>query len=1325
MPVDLLAGKPKDLLAHTAPRDLLADAKPADKGFSAKGAAEQFSIGAINSGLLGYPLAAIEKKGGKEAIKHLESGNPVERVFRGAGTVVGLGTFIPAKVFGLGVKGAELLNAGLKITKEAKETGIMAKMLGGTQNVKKATRFVSNYVKGGMGAGAVELAYAPKSSWKEKTVTVPTAALFGGAVNAVGAEAAPGVLKFLKSKGVIKGDYVSGGKATQELNAMLEQNKTDPATVVMKAKKQGQFFETRFIDRHAPIRWIQEQVETITGHPMKFRDKPYEAARNYASVSERIDYKYNRKFKALIDNNRKWVKPLEQLLVAERNLERSSKGFTNPLGHTEADSIAIIGDLRKALGNEGLNHIRNLSQELRNITRESLSSLRQVGVITHETWTKLMRENPMHVPYMALEHMANNPGAIRRGSRTLEAFTPGNLKAVVGTEKDIERPLTAMIRYAHNNEMLAQRTRVLQKLTNFSKYNPELEKIITPLRKSENVLERINLASDLKEWIPLRNKIGRMVGTREEQIGDLMGELKTLETQGLKLSLKLPKEVFKRSFVERRFLKTKPQRIVTETPQGLVPGKGVTEVMHNVPKRVAQSDTKKFIENFMELPESEIKMIRQKIATRERRLIPVFDELMKLSDEYSTTRGRIFEHRERLSKIQDIPLKQLGKTKAVDPFEAVGAKFTKKTEMKDSFYDDEPTMYFDVPDRRNPTKPWTFTIRPSEAKTPKGIIDKVAKSNPTAAKVLKDNFLTAYKTKSALASEELAPGGYDTIHVFRNGVKEEWAVSKESMIADAVKGLNEESVDLMTKMAAGSGRWLRAGATTFSLPFIFTNAIRDPQDAALISKVGFDLEHYLRGMLSAFRKDKFYQQYFLTGGGNTGMMGSINAGAKLTPEIIAPSISDRVFKATNPFEWIKEASRISEETTRLGVFQKGLKAGMSPPEAAFNARNASVDFMKAGTQMRIWNMWIPFLNANVQGSVNLIEAARKRPHEFALRAAANVGLPVTATYVWNTMNFPDTWDNISQREKDDNFIFIRGRERDETDKKYTQVSMIPKGRIGRILGSPLELMYEQMRGKAPKDFADIAMETMSAISPIDFAREGQFSPEAIASSSVPPLVKGALETTYNVNFWTGRKIVGDKYINAKPKDQWDHDTSAMAVYIGDLINVSPMKIENLVGTMTGGAGRTMLNPYYATQNLKKRFSEAYADDERTAQFDILRDIEQDTGSEQAANHRLADQAIITWSNAVPPTPEAKARFVNETFKGNKKAFEEFVNHLEATQRGEDPIHRALKNKSMVERLRFIKEYSHTLKTDEDKQLFFKSMLENEVLTPENMERFLK
>jgi hypothetical protein len=66
--------------------------------------------------------------------------------------------------------------------------------------------------------------------------------------------------------------------------------------------------------------------------------------------------------------------------------------------------------------------------------------------------------------------------------------------------------------------------------------------------------------------------------------------------------------------------------------------------------------------------------------------------------------------------------------------ESVGAIFKSLTSQKDSLYEDEPTLYFDIasPDGR----PWTFTIRPSEA-TPEGIINKVKQSNPKAAETLK------------------------------------------------------------------------------------------------------------------------------------------------------------------------------------------------------------------------------------------------------------------------------------------------------------------------------------------------------------------------------------------------------------------------------------------------------------------------------------------------------------------------------------------------------------------------------------------------------------
>lgn len=1209
MPRDLLDNSPRDLLEAdnsmntSGPRDLLESSNP-----SAGGIAKQFGIGFGNEALLGLPLYALEKAKGEDARKALESNVPVERIARGVGTTVGMATYVPARLFGLGLKGAEL---GIKAFKGAKAyEGVKTAVEGivGAEKASKALKFGENVVKGGVATGTFELVHAPQDSYKEKIVTVPTATLFGGALFGVGSELAKPIQRFLENKGLIKKGLVDGGEDIKKLNTLLDGHSVEDGSVKLKTQKIGNFLETRLVDTKAPIRNITEMAEQVSGKAIEFGDDPYKLARNFSGIADKVQYSYIEPLKGILNKNPSLVNPTKQLLLAERMLERAQRGFDNPKGITADGAINIMSDLKNSLGDESYKKLQGITSEIRGLTKTALSNLKDAGVITQESFDNIIAKNEFYTPFDVLEHMYDTPEKFARGSG-LNVSKPGFLKGLEGTTKEIDDPLNSITKYLFKSAALAEKNKVVTKLVNLRGMSSKMEDVIIPLKKAENVRERISIFSDLKELLPLRNKTERLIRTRDKRLYRLITEIDKLEQQGLNTSLKIGKNFFGRDFHEERLIKTHPRNITTDVSGVEIPGKAQVEVFHNVPDRISDSDYKKFIENFMELPTSEVEKIKSKLLTRGKKLPKLIDEIVNLRDELSSVKSNIFDLRSRAGDIKNV---------------------------------------------------------------------------------------------------DVYPSNYDKIYVYKDGIKEEYAVPQE--LADAVKGMNNESIDLMTKIASFSSRALRAGATTFSIPFVFKNMIRDAQTASIVSKVGFSPVDWVKGFAEALGRGKDFELFMKSGGGMAGMVENIRG--KNVAEKLVPSISDKILKTTNPLNWIANASETGELVTRLGVFKRGLKLGMKPEEAAFNARNATVDFAKSGSMMKIINMWVPFINARTQGFVNLAQTLKTNPKRFALTGTAIVGMPLISTYVWNTKNFPDVWDDIRQFEKNDNFIFIYGREKDK-DGKYTNVAMIPKGDIGKVLGNPIEAFLEHQRGQNPQSYEQMAVQVLSSLSPIEFARNGQISGQALASGLTPPAIKGGLETAFNVNFYTGRPIVPDNLKQASPRNQYTNKTPAMAVYLGNLINVSPMKLQNLAGTLFGGLGKQILDPTQITQGLGRSFGNAYGGQSEQEQFSILEDIVRDTEDKDANDLRLLKQSLEDWSS-IPPVPELRRQFINSRFGDNRKLVEKFAGMLSAESSGEKPIDRLVRSRPVRDRIKYIKQ-STLFMSDEEKMQFLKRMVDLKII----------
>ena len=565
-----------------------------------------------------------------------------------------------------------------------------------------------------------------------------------------------------------------------------------------------------------------------------------------------------------------------------------------------------------------------------------------------------------------------------------------------------------------------------------------------------------------------------------------------------------------------------------------------------------------------------------------------------------------------------------------------------------------------------------------------------------------------------LAKGQQLNKGFKKISLFKDGIKEEYAVPED--IGKVIEGLNEQSIDVMTRLAGKMTGVLRFGATSGSVAFAIPNVFRDFQTAKLASEYGFSVQDWVRGFASALRKDRYYEMWRSGGGAFSGQMEILRSGKAASK--LSSNVGDNVSHNLNPINWLTKISELSEQTTRIGVFRRGIRLGYPVPVAVNNARNASIDFAKHGNIMQLANLWIPFLNARVQGTKVIFESLKKNPKKFATTATGIITFPQMATQYWNLTQFPDVWDQISDFGKEENFMFIFGRDKDERG-RFSQIAKIPKGDSGKLIGNPIQDFIEFTRGNDP-DFGTTALKMLNSILPVDFERNNQFDLAYGVAGSLPPPAKAAVESMTNVNLFTGRPIVPRQLQDAPAEEQYNIETSPMAVKIGDLLNISPMIVENTIGTMTGTLGRQVLNPFESGTLITRRFSGASGLAEQSHQFEILDNIIADKETQDAIDSRLARQAAEDFKGL--PDLNARKEFIKERFKDNNKALKQFINIIQGEENGEQPIHRVLKSRSVDERLRFIKEYSLELDTDDEKRDFFQLMLDNKILPEDFLER---
>jgi hypothetical protein len=505
--------------------------------------------------------------------------------------------------------------------------------------------------------------------------------------------------------------------------------------------------------------------------------------------------------------------------------------------------------------------------------------------------------------------------------------------------------------------------------------------------------------------------------------------------------------------------------------------------------------------------------------------------------------------------------------------------------------------------------------------------------------------------------------------------------------------MGKKQADLFSKWASMSSAALRYGATSVNLAFIPSNALRDFTTAKVMARgfgSKFTVADWVGGLASAIKKDKHYRDFLESGASFSGYYLQNQPLKTTAKQLFKGKPLQAAQTIANPFQAISWIGQQIEYAPRIGAYKRAVREGLDPVEAAFQSRNLTVDFSKAGNTAQLVNLWVPFLNARMQGTINLGQALfnSKSPAGAWTTAAGLIGIPTILTYLHNTRNFPDLWGDTAQFEKDNNFLVIYGDQMDERGNP-TQVLKIPKGDVGKILAGPLEAFLGYMDGYDPKGMGALATELLSELSPVPFAREGKLDLSRAASTVLPPTVKAAGETITGVNFYTGRRIdpIGMELEGVSPTERYYHDTPKWAVTASKAlsqagVNYSPLRILNAAGTQFGGLGRQIADPERAWGTISGRFVGARGGERERREIELLDDISTRYADQNA---RLERKAAEDWATLKDPRVSREKKdgivkgIASDTLLSNEiqnLAMREVLTPLERKLRSTTPLARA-------------------------------------------------
>lgn len=399
----------------------------------------------------------------------------------------------------------------------------------------------------------------------------------------------------------------------------------------------------------------------------------------------------------------------------------------------------------------------------------------------------------------------------------------------------------------------------------------------------------------------------------------------------------------------------------------------------------------------------------------------------------------------------------------------------------------------------------------------------------------------------------------NTFNVWENGEKVTYETTPE--LIQTMRMLDKDQSNMVAKILSYPANWLRAGAT-LSPEFILRNPVRDMIGASIYSKHGFiPVLDTFKGLSLFLKKGELYWEYMKSGAAHAAMV-SLDRdylGGQLRDIMSRESKVTKLIK--NPIEVLRAMSEATEMATRLAEFDNARKGytgvgnrlfgkdrkPLTAREAALESRDITLDFSRRGSHTKKANQVIAFFNATIQGADKMARAFKEDPRGMTVKTMLYITLP--SVLLWYMNKDDERYQELPQWEKD-TFWIIPGKE---------NMYRIPKPfEAGVLFGTSFERMLQ---------YFDDAKNNRKGVG---FKGFGDRVIDSLAPSFMPTAMIPVVEAMTNYSLFRQRNIIPQSQENLPARLQYGANTSEVAKFVGDKINVSPYIVDNTIRGYGGG-----------------------------------------------------------------------------------------------------------------------------------------------------------
>lgn len=387
--------------------------------------------------------------------------------------------------------------------------------------------------------------------------------------------------------------------------------------------------------------------------------------------------------------------------------------------------------------------------------------------------------------------------------------------------------------------------------------------------------------------------------------------------------------------------------------------------------------------------------------------------------------------------------------------------------------------------------------------------------------------------------------------VWENGEKKSYQTAPE--LYDAMVNLSLPTFNTVEKVFMTPAEVMRAGATGTPAFGLF-NLARDTLTSVLYSNnttipVIEPIGNTMYGLWEALRsnyhkKSSLYREFEIAGVPMTTRISTERSSLKWQKLQEAPGVK----LGTMLYKGFQKLNQSLEEAARLGEFAAGRRKGKSIQEAGLEAKEITTDFSRGGSLARKYNRYVPFFNAAIQGTDRLIREVKAHPVRLGARVGTAIILP--ALFEWVAFHDEDWYQDVPQDIRDNYFI----------------------ARIGdEIVKTPLPQEVAFLAGGFKRSLSKLLDDNPDAMN-----KWAANTLDTMLPDYIPAFMKPFIEWQSSYNFFTEKNIIPVSLQNLPDKEQYDIYTSMTAIKLGQALNVSPKKIDNLIQNV-GATGAVTLN----------------------------------------------------------------------------------------------------------------------------------------------------